>query len=108
MGNGPSSKNSRQCFSMTIKNYADFMDSSGEEDKELTRQEEGSGSTEVHDWDNTTLGSEDRNEASQDSGECNNEWSSNPSAWETEDHTAVTKTEQSEWTTISEVGSLQV
>ncbi|KAA1072873.1 hypothetical protein PGTUg99_023687 [Puccinia graminis f. sp. tritici] len=91
-----------KCFSMTIDNYADFMDSSGEEDKELTRQEEGSGSTEAHDWDNTTLGSEGRSKASQDSGECNNEWSSNPSTWETEDHTAVTKTEQSEWTPFPE------
>ncbi|EFP93681.2 uncharacterized protein PGTG_19342 [Puccinia graminis f. sp. tritici CRL 75-36-700-3] len=91
-----------KCFSMMIENYADFMDSSGEEDKELTRQEEGSGSTESHDWDNTTLGSEDRSKASQDSGECNNEWSSNTSTWEIENNTPVTKTEQSEWTPFPE------
>ncbi|KAA1102443.1 hypothetical protein PGTUg99_034798 [Puccinia graminis f. sp. tritici] len=91
-----------KCFSMMIENYADFMDSSGEEDKELIRQEEGSGSTESHDWDNTTLGSEDRSKASQESGECNNEWSSNTSTWEIENNTPVTKTEQSEWTPFPE------
>ncbi|KAA1128248.1 hypothetical protein PGTUg99_016270 [Puccinia graminis f. sp. tritici] len=87
---------------MTVENYADFMDSAGGKDTELGRQEEGSGSTEVHDWDNTTLGSEDQSEASPDGGEYNNEWSSNPSTWQPEDDAAVRETEQSEWTPYPE------